>query len=195
MGTLRPMALARQRMTADEFLALPPLDQYRHAELIDGELVVDQPKLPHQRVVLWLATEIGIWIRQGRGRGEVLLPAVRLTEQDVFVPDLVWVPEGYRYPHDLGALLAPPPLAVEVRSPTTWRHDRGHKRRVYEARGIAELWLVDHLDRAVHVHRRSSPASATFDVLETLTAGDELATPLLPGLTLDMTTLLDVGAA
>ena len=183
------MALARQRMTADEFLALPPTDQNRRLELIDGELVVNEPKLPHQEIVVWLITEIGLWIRGGPDRGRVLLPDVYLSDRDVFSPDLVWVGPHFRKPHDLGALVAPPELVVEVRSPSTWRHDRGRKRDLYEARGVAELWLVDHLTGTVEVHRRSWPHAPGFDERHTLRAGNILTTPLFPGLELDLAAL------
>jgi len=187
------MALARQRMTADEYLALPPTDQNRRLELIDGELVVNEPKLPHQRIVFWLVTRITVWTEQGPDRGEVLGPDVWLSERDVYAPDLVWVGPDHPYPDDQGALRTPPDLVVEVRSPSTWRHDRGRKRDLYEARGVAELWLVDHLTGTVEVHRRSFPEAAAFDERHTLHAGDTLTTPLLPGLTLDLATLFATG--
>ena len=36
-----------------------------------------------------------------------------------------------------------PDIAVEVRSPSTWRYDIGAKKSGYERRGLPELWLVD----------------------------------------------------
>jgi len=189
------MALARQRMTADEYLALPPTDQNRRLELIDGELVVNEPKLPHQKVVLWLATRLTNWIEAEPGRGTVLTPDVWLSERDVLSPDLVWVGPSYRYPDDQGALIHPPELVVEVRSPSTWRHDRGRKRDLYEAAGVAELWLVDHLSGTVEIHRRSSPTAPRFDQHLTQQAGDTLTTPLLPGLTLDLAALFSLGGS
>jgi Uma2 family endonuclease len=192
--TIRLMALARQRMTADEYLALPPTDQNRRLELIDGELVMDAPKLPHQRIVFWLVYRIMSWIEEGPNRGEVLHPDVWLSQRDVYSPDLVWVGPEHPYPDDEGALRAPPELVVEVRSPSTWRHDRGRKRDLYEARGVAELWLIDHLTGTVEVHRRSSPGAPAFDERHILRAGDVLTTPLLPGLELDLTTLFGLSS-
>jgi len=180
-------------MTADEYLALPPTDQNRRLELIDGELVVNEPKLGHQQVVLRLAHQIMTWIDGGSGRGNVFMPDVYLTDRDVFSPDVVWVGPGYRYPEDDGALRDPPELVIEVRSPSTWRHDRGRKRDLYEAAGVVELWLVDHLSGTVEVHRRSSPGAPGFDERHVLHAGDTLTTPLLPGLVLDLAALFARG--
>jgi hypothetical protein len=39
-----------QRMTAEEFLALPDTDDLRSAELVEGELIVDPPRARHQLV-------------------------------------------------------------------------------------------------------------------------------------------------
>jgi Uma2 family endonuclease len=189
------MAVARHTMTADEFLALPPLDQYRYAQLIDGELVVTSPKAGHQDIVFWLAHQIMSWIDRGPDRGKVTTMAMRCSPHDVFVPDLVWLrPEHWPTP-DAGHLEVAPDLVVEVRSPSTWHRDRDHKRRLYEETGVAELWLVDHVGGAVEVWRRSSPAAPAFDERLVLGPGDTLVTSLLPGLTLDLTTLfaLDAG--
>ncbi|MCA1846431.1 MAG: Uma2 family endonuclease [Actinobacteria bacterium] len=72
--------------------------------------------------------------------------------------------------------------AVEVRSPSTWRYDVGTKKRVYEATGLPELWLVDTDADTVLVYRQSSPDASTFDVDLEFGAGEQRSTPLLPGL-------------
>ncbi len=75
----------------------------------------------------------------------------------------------------------PPTLAVEVRSPGTWHLDRGRKRDVYEAAGVAELWLVDTPARAVLVLRRGASGGSGFDLTAEFGPGDTLTTPLLDG--------------
>lgn len=62
---------------------------------------------------------------------------------------------------------------------------------MYEQLGLAELWLVDTAADVVLVYRRSSPKAATFDVASELPAGESLATPLLPGFSLDLASLFD----
>ena len=55
-----------------------------------------------------------------------------------------------------------PDLAVEVRSPSTWRFDIGRKKENYERYGVGELWLVDTAADVVFAFRRSTrrrPAS------------------------------------
>jgi Uma2 family endonuclease len=116
---------------------------------------------------------------------------VHLDDYNVYAPDVWWV-AGERIPsRDALRIVGPPDLAVEVRSPSTWRHDVGTKKRVYEATGLPELWLVDTDADSVLVYRRTTPDAATFDVELELGRGEQLASPLLPGLAIDLAELFD----
>jgi Uma2 family endonuclease len=70
---------------------------------------------------------------------------------------------------------------VEIRSASTWRYAVGAKKRVYEAGGLAELWLVDDAAETVLVYRRSTVGARNFDVALELARGETLASPQLPG--------------
>lgn len=178
----------QQRITVDEFFALP--GEQRHSQLIDGEIVVNQPSMRHQDLILWLATELELYRRANPHVGKVGLEAdVPIGEDNVYVPDLWWSSPS-RLPGPL-RFEAMPDLAVEVRSPSTWRFDVGTKRRGYEAAGLGELWLVDTERDTVVVHRRSHADIAEFDVTFEVAEGDALTTPLLPGFTLDVAELFD----
>lgn len=174
------------RITAEDFLER---HSDTHVELIDGELVVTSPSLWHQTLALRIAVALDSWTRErGRRTGVVHEFDARLSDHDVFKPDVAW----YGTPHDPkstypGMML--PDLAVEVRSPSTWRHDIGRKKRLYEERGIAELWLVDHLVEVVLVFRRSAPGATAYDVELELETTEVLASPLLPGFALSLAEL------
>jgi Uma2 family endonuclease len=84
-----------------------------------------------------------------------------------------------------------PALAVEVRSPSTWRYDIGAKKSAYERNGLTELWLVDTSADEILVFRRSAAASPSFDVSLELGCGDTLSSPQLPGFTLALAALFD----
>ena len=178
------MALTDQRLTADKFLELP-LDEYRFTQLINGEIVVSEPTLRHQAIVLLIASSLRTWTGESSGRGKAGIPVdVVLDDRNVFAPDVWWVSEEHRPHPDARALDGPPDLAVEVRSPSTWRYDIGAKKASYEHYGLAELWLVDTESETVLVYRRSSPSAPEFDVALELGAGEALTSPLLPGFTL-----------
>lgn len=185
------MALTGHRLTAQEYLALP-LDEYRFTQLIDGEVVVNQPSVRHQEITLFIARRLVDWIEAGPSRGQAGIPVdAVLDERNVFAPDVWWVAQEHRPARDARGLDGPPDLAVEVGSPSTWRYDVGAKKATYERVGLAELWLVDTEAESVLVFRRSPPTASSFDVALELGSGEALTSPLLPGFSLPVAELFD----
>ncbi len=184
---MEAMAVA-QRMTAEEYLA-EPFDDVR-SELVAGEVVVQGPNLLHQLVIRDLYDALSAWQTAAEGRGDITWPIdVQIDERNVFSPDLLWYAAG-RAPsrHDERPYPVPD-IAVEVRSPSTWRYDIGAKKAAYERNGLAELWLLDPTTNDVFVFRRSSPRSASFDVALELGRADTLTSPQLPGFALGLSAL------
>ena len=89
-------------------------------------------------------------------------PARRLQRRTR--PDLLWYRAGRAPAIDADPPYPLPDLAIEIRSPSTWRYDIGTKKSVYERDGLPELWLVDGDAASLLVFRRSTPRAATFDV-------------------------------
>ncbi|MGI8593053.1 MAG: Uma2 family endonuclease [Solirubrobacteraceae bacterium] len=175
-------------ITAQEYFTLT--EGQRWTELIDGRIVVNVPRIPHQTLVGRLHLALGNWVEEEPGRGRAWLPLdVIVDDHNVLAPDLVWVAEE-RLPEPGAALLArPPDLLVEVRSPSTWHRDIGVKRRLYERHGVAELWLVDGMGQSVIVCRRSDPGAPIFDVESELDLGEMLGSAQLPGFGLELDAL------
>ncbi len=183
------MALTRQRFTADEYFALPPDDRF--TQLIDGEIVVTEACLRHQDIVLLIAYALRQWTMARSGRGRAGIPVnVVLDDGNVFAPDVWWVADEHLPASCAMRLDGPPDLAVEVRSPSTWRYDIGAKKATYERAGLPELWLVDTEAESVLVYRRSSMDAATFDVALEIGSGGALTSPQLPGFSLWITELV-----
>jgi Uma2 family endonuclease len=86
-----------------------------------------------------------------------------------------------------------PDLAVEIRSPSTWRYDIGTKKSVYERKRLPELWLVDSDASVVLVFRRSTTQAPTFDLALELDRAATLASPLLPDFALGVGALFEFG--
>jgi Uma2 family endonuclease len=168
------------RMTAEQYFAVSVEGDHKH--LVDGAIVVTDARPLHGLLQVRLQTALANWIASGEGRGLVLPPVdVVLDEYNVYGPDLVWIAERHR-PRDLRKRLARvPELCVEIRSPSTWRHDVGVKKSTYEAAGLPELWLVDDVAATVLFFRRSAPDGPRFDVALELRRGDTLTSPQLPG--------------
>ena len=89
---MNEMQLA-QRMTADEYLAQP--EDGIPTWLVEGEVVVNAPGLPHQVVLIRLAAELERWVsaRPGRGLASLTLDS-KLDERNVFGPDVQWYADG-----------------------------------------------------------------------------------------------------
>ncbi len=183
----------KQRMRVDEFAAMSEGDP-RPMELIDGEVVVmSHPRWAHARLQSVLMGELLAWERQGSGRAQAAAPtAVELTEHDHYGPDVV-VARTDAPLDERGYLAEPPLICVEIRSPSTWRYDIGRKKSVYEAQGVAEVWLVDDVAEVVLVFRRSTPGQSRYDVALELGTADSLTSPLLPGFVVALDGLFAAG--
>lgn len=160
--TLVIVATVAERLTADAYLAR---EDPRRTELIDGVVVVNEPSILHQHVCGLVYQALAAWTRSPEGRGSVSLPInVPLDAGNVLAPDVLWFADEL----PLTAINAPrvPELAVEVRSPGTWRYDVGRKRELYEHHDVRELWLADTASRTLLVYRRSRPETGFDTALE-----------------------------
>jgi Uma2 family endonuclease len=172
-----------ERLTADAYLAR---EDPRRTELIDGTVVVHEPRVLHQLVSGMIYHELVAWTETAQGRGSAWLPLnVVLDEGNVLAPDVMWF-DG-ELPLDAANAPRVPDLAGEVRSRSTWRYDIGRKRELYDRHGVRELWLADTAARTLLVYRRSGAGFA--HPLE-LGAEETLTSPLLPGLSLPVGALL-----
>jgi Uma2 family endonuclease len=176
---------ATQHMTAEEFLMLPDTDDLRSAELVEGELIVDPPRARHQLVAGEIIYALMTWSRTGEARGTVWHNlGVQLDERNVYQPDVLWYQAEVEVDLDARPPSPLPQIAVEVRSPSTWRFDIGAKKAAYEREGLRELWLVDTDANVVLVFRRSAADAGSFDVA--LEIDHTLTSPQLDGFELPL---------
>lgn len=117
-----------------------------HADLIDGEKFMHSPvNLNHARLVNSVHYLLRRWLENSEGGGEIFqeVVAVRLSQRNVFLPDLSWFsPE--QLPR-FAATHAPfaPAWLCEVLSPRTADRDLGPKFAAYEEHGVQEYWVLD----------------------------------------------------
>lgn len=178
------MAEPGRKLTYADLQVTP--DDGRRYELVRGALLVTPSRSPqHQRISKRLSRMLEDYF-ETRGLGEVF-PAptdVILTDEDVFVPDLLIVGD----PSHVSArgIEGPPILVVEILSPSTRTQDRGFKSLRYAALGIAHYWIVDPDRKRFECFRLSDGAYHRFAVAE----GDApLAHPAWSGLTVDLAAL------
>jgi len=174
-----------EQMTAEEFLARPWEDGSRWEILVDGDVVVTDPNMLHNRVQVNLVYALESWVRAGSERGQVAMPLdVQLDEVNVFKPDVLWYAEAAAPDLRSERPYPIPSIAAEIRSPSTWRYDLGAKKASYERHGLAELWLLDTAADTVLVYRRSAHQEPAFDIALELDDTQQLTSPLLPGFAL-----------
>jgi Uma2 family endonuclease len=143
---------------------------------------MNEPTWMHGHAQKRIIVALELWIGGAEGRGAVGVPVdVRLDERNVYGPDVVWYRHG-RVPKLTDQPPYPmPDLAVEIRSPSSWRRDLLVKKPNYEQHGAVELWLVDTTARVVLISRRSAGTAARFDVNVEVGDDEVLTSPLLPG--------------
>ena len=171
------------KFTYEDYLTTPEDERY---ELLDGDLMmVVAPNLRHQRVLLELARRLTRFI-EDRGLGELFIAPcdVYLSETNVVQPDLLFVSRAREHLlRDGQKVQGAPGLVIEILSPSSAETDRGTKRHLYGAHGVAEYWLVDPIAETISIHRQRGgvlPGTNTFS------RGQTLRSPLLVGLELHL---------
>lgn len=151
-------------------------------EIIDGHpYAMSAPRVSHQLVCGELYAALHSHFT-GKNCRLFLSPIdVRLSEYDVVQPDLIVVCDRSRITptHIEGA----PTLAVEILSPSTQRHDRVRKLRLYAASGVKEYWLLQPYPALAEV---LSLAGDSYRIAGTYTERDTLQSPCFPDLELNL---------
>ncbi len=172
-------ASPKVRFTYEDYLATPE-DAARRHEVIDGELFVTAaPRWRHQAVLLRLGRALlDIVIEHGLG-DVATAPTVRLREDLVMEPDLVFLTSDRLHLIQSGRVLGPPDLVVEILSPTNRGFDRRLKRERYLENGVAEVWIVDADENTIEVWRPGEePLAISSGAVEWRVGGRAFEIPL-----------------
>jgi Uma2 family endonuclease len=176
---------ASTKLTYEDFLNFP--DDGRRHELIDGEhYVTPSPNTRHQRLVGRLFDAIYGHLKVSPD-GEVFLAPfdVVISNFDVVEPDLLVVAADQSDILTDKHVRGTPALVIEILSPGTRKTDEITKRRLYDRAGVREYWIVDPELDVVKVFRREPHGLARVAELSR-EAGENLTTPLLPGLAISL---------
>jgi len=186
----RTVAQGAPKLTYED-LALYPEDGKRH-ELIDGvHFVTPSPNTRHQVIAFNLTLAVGELVRRHRlGRLFFAPFDVVLSPHDVVEPDLIFVSASRAEVLTAAHAVAAPDLVIEILSPSTRRRDEVLKRDLYEARGVAEYWLVDPEAETVKVLRRAGERFGRPRLLS-LRDGDVIESAVIPGLELPLATVFE----
>lgn len=165
--------LLRRRFTVAELEAMTAagiLDEDERIELIGGEIVPMSPK-GNQHEILKAVLHI-YWAR--KLPADLMLVSettFRLSSDTYLEPDFVFYPKATGIP---GLSADTARLVVEI-ADSSLGYDLGRKAALYAAFGIAELWVIDAVRLATHVHR--DPSASGYRSVEAL-ASDKRLVPL-----------------
>ena len=157
-------------------------DDENRWEIIDGQpYAMTAPRVSHQEVCGELFALLHAHFK-GRSCRPFISPIdVRITEYDAVQPDLLVVcDESQITPTHIEG---PPTLVVEVLSPSTQRHDRVRKLRLYAAAGVGEYWLIQPYPALAEV---LSLENGSYLISGAYTEKDTLTSPSFPELALSL---------
>jgi Uma2 family endonuclease len=170
------------RISAADYFDLPEYAQHTLIQLIGGEVVIGMPPIPnHQDIVREILVFLTLLSRQKGGKAYDSPIEVRLDENNVFQPDVLYIAPGSACKIDEKRLIGPPDLVVEVLSPSTAKYDREQKYAAYEANGVGEYWIVDPVHGTVEVWTQGATgfdrqgAYATGDTFKSRTLAEDVA--------------------
>ena len=188
MTTSKPKLRTGTRMSADEYLALPEIDEYRWLELDDGELYfMPRPRRPHQFVSVELTTFFVNHLNSfDEPPAEVYSELVIIISREsgrILIPDLSIFIRPPGDDTDISSAGNIPDIVIEILS-TDRNRDLVRKRQLYAEAGVPEYWIFDPVnDTVLPLELRDGK----YAERPALTAADNLTTPLLPGLSIHLT--------
>ena len=169
-------------ITADEYQQLSEGPPYY--QLIGGKLfMTPSPAAYHQEILGSLHLILAPFILESNLGKVYLAPLdVRLSENDVFQPDLIFVARDRLKIVKESAIDGAPDLTVEILSPSTAGIDRDLKRKTYAQYGVKELWLIDPVEKGVALYALQEDPTEPYSTFE---RGEVLCSRLFPGFLLN----------
>lgn len=124
----------------------------RREELHNGQVVLmaPSPNVNHNSIAFKIANLFENHLRNRRCKVFADGTDVYLTEDDVFVPDMMVVCDRSKIKWN--GVHGAPDLVVEVLSLGTAKRDRGYKKDMYEKCGVREYWIVSPKEKTVEVY-------------------------------------------
>ena len=121
-----------------------PFDYQAKVEIIHNQLyIMPNPSEIHQDIVLELATILKSFVKKNKLGKIIIAPFdVQLDENNVVVPDILYISLSRKEILDGKKAQGAPDLVVEVISPANYKKIREEKKGLYEQFGVQEYWEI-----------------------------------------------------
>lgn len=176
------------KFTYQDYKSLP-YHETKQYELLGGELImVPSPTEPHQRISGNLEFLLRQFVKE-RKLGHVYDAPLDVVlgqgeDREVAQPDIFYISSQRSSIITEEEIRGAPDLIIEIISPGTEKYDRGYKRSLYARHGVKEYWIADPDQKAIEVFTLTESG---FETKATYGESETLTSPLLEGLTIDLT--------
>jgi Uma2 family endonuclease len=151
---MQVMQVLEKKYKVQEFLKKDDFAENQLYELLNGVIVKrSSPSPAHQSTLLALAKKLDDFTRN-KQLGKIFVAPIDifLDEENLVLPDLVFVAESKKHIITENGIEGSPNLVVEILSPSTARYDRGEKMKLYKRHQIHEYWIIDPKALSVEIY-------------------------------------------
>ncbi len=168
-------------------------------ELIKGKVFkMNAPRRIHQKISIVVCTKIYNFLEGKKcevfnAPFDVRLPVYSQKNEDVTTvvqPDICVICDPSKL-DDAGCIGAPD-IIIEILSPGNNRKELQNKYEVYEESGVLEYWIISPDEQTVQIN---TLVAGKYQASKLFTAGDHIATPILPGFSLDLQVVFESAGA
>jgi len=152
---------AKKTYTYEDYAKLPEGAPY---QLIGGELVMTPSPVPYHQIISGRIEFELMRFVMDRNLGVVIdAPMdVYLSETETYQPDIIFISKERLHIIGEKKIEGAPDLVIEILSESTAYYDLRHKKRVYEASGVREYWIVDPMEKGIEVYENMNGGFKVF---------------------------------
>jgi len=175
----------KKRFTYKDYLKTPDDKRY---ELIEGELIiVPSPTTYHQWISKNIEYELEKFVREKKIGKVFYAPCdVYLDNENVFQPDILFILKERQSIIGEKNVQGAPDLVIEILSEATAYNDLIKKKKLYAKFGVREYWIIDPGEKGVEIY---SLKNKEFNLFQRFSMNDKLESPLLTGLTIELSSV------
>ncbi len=143
-----------EKYQVTDFLQKEDFEEGFIYELLNGTIVKrSAPSLQHQHILRRLVRVFENFLAENKVGEFFFAPIdVVLDEENLVIPDLVFVSESKKNILQENYINGKPDLVVEILSPSTARYDRGEKMKLYKKHQIPEYWIIEPKTQVVEIY-------------------------------------------